>query len=99
MEFMLHRILFFSHLLFLSNSKNCEEIPREEFTVTDEEIMAGVEECPIGAGDFNECTLKNLRLFSCYKLWLVVEGGYNKVRSLPVFVLPVNYGECSGLLL
>ncbi|KAF5903183.1 leptin receptor isoform X1, partial [Clarias magur] len=74
-----------------SNSKKCEEIPQEEGTVTDEEIMAAVEECPDGAGDYHECTLRNLRVFSCYKLWLVVEGGYNKVRSLPVFVLPVNY--------
>ncbi|XP_060775898.1 leptin receptor isoform X2 [Neoarius graeffei] len=71
----------------------CEEIPHEDDTTvqTHGETMAGVEECPDGAGDYRECTLRNLSLFSCYKLWLVVEGGYNKVRSLPVFVSPIDY--------
>lgn len=79
----------------------CEEIPHEEGTLvqTHGETMAGVEECPDGAGDYRECTLRDLSLFSCYKLWLVVEGGYNKVRSLPVFVSPIDYGECLRLLL
>lgn len=61
--------------------------------------MADVEECQDGAIDYRECTLRDLNLFSCYKLWLVVEDRYNKVRSRPVFVLPVDYGECLRLLL
>lgn len=67
--------------------RKCEEIQHEEGT------MAEIKECLDGAGDYNECTLRNLNVFSCYKLWLVVEGGYNKVRSLPAFVLPIDYGK------
>lgn len=79
----------------------CEEIQHEEGTLTQaqRETMARVEECPNGAGDYRECTLRNLSLFFCYELWLVVEDGYNKVRSLPVFVSPIDYGECLRLLL
>ncbi|KAK3556758.1 hypothetical protein QTP70_016696 [Hemibagrus guttatus] len=71
----------------------CEEIQHEEGTLTQAqgETMADVEECPDGAGDYRECTLRDLSLFSCYKLWLVVQDGYNKVRSRPVFVLPIDY--------
>lgn len=79
----------------------CQETPHEEGAVTQShgETMAGVEECPDGAGDYHECTLRDLSLFSCYKLWLVVEGGYNKVRSRPVFVSPIDCGERLNLLL
>lgn len=74
----------------------CEEIPHEKHTVApmQEESAVGVEECPDGVGGFPECTLRGLSLFSCYKLWLVVEGGHGTVQSLPVFVAPVDYGEC-----
>uniref|UniRef100_A0A9J7WZ67 Leptin receptor n=2 Tax=Cyprinus carpio TaxID=7962 RepID=A0A9J7WZ67_CYPCA len=48
-------------------------------------------ECPSGAGDHRECTLRNLSLFSCYKIWLEVEGGRGKVRSFPVYVAPIDY--------
>ncbi|KAG7326283.1 hypothetical protein KOW79_009684 [Hemibagrus wyckioides] len=73
--------------------QTCQEIQQEEGTLTQAqgETMADVEECPDGAGDYRECTLRDLNLFSCYKLWLVVEDGYNKVRSRPVFVSPVDY--------
>ncbi|XP_062854239.1 leptin receptor [Trichomycterus rosablanca] len=69
----------------------CEEMQREE------EPSSEVEECPEGAGDYRQCTLRRLSLFSCYKLWLVVEGGHGKVRSLPVFLSPVNYVKPSPL--
>lgn len=73
----------------------CEEIPHEESTMTQTHggTMAEVKECPDGAGDYHECTLRNLSVFSCYKLWLVVEGGYNRVRSLPALVSPIDYGK------
>ncbi|XP_053087546.1 leptin receptor isoform X2 [Pangasianodon hypophthalmus] len=79
--------------LYRSYMRMCEEIPHEEGTMTQthEETISGVEECPDGTGDYRECTLRDLSLFSCYKLWLVVEGSYNKVRSLPVFVSPIDY--------
>ncbi|KAF7711805.1 leptin receptor isoform X1 [Silurus meridionalis] len=79
--------------LYRSYRRMCEEIPLEERTEiqTPGETMAGVVECPDGSGDYSECTLQVLSMFFCYKLWLVVEGGSNKVRSLPVFILPVDY--------
>lgn len=52
-----------------------------------------VEECPDGPGDLRRCTLRRISLFSCYQLWLEVEGGHGRVRSLPVFLLPVDHGE------
>uniref|UniRef100_A0A4W4H029 Fibronectin type-III domain-containing protein n=1 Tax=Electrophorus electricus TaxID=8005 RepID=A0A4W4H029_ELEEL len=78
--------------LYRSYKKMCEEIPHEERSMAQmgEESLSGVEECPDGAGDFRECTLRGLSLFSCYRVWLVVEGGHGKVRSLPVFVSPVE---------
>ncbi|KAL6458143.1 hypothetical protein MHYP_G00333730 [Metynnis hypsauchen] len=76
----------------------CEEMPHEKGTMAlmQEESMFGMEECPDGPGDFRECTLRDLSLFSCYKLWLVVEGGHGKVKSLPVFVAPVDYVKPSS---
>lgn len=74
----------------------CDEIQYEEGTLTQAQgdPMVDVEECTDGAGDYHQCTLRDLSLISCYKLWLVVEDGYNKVRSLPVFVSPIDCGEC-----
>ncbi len=67
----------------------CETISEMEGSEGAEENM----ECPSGAGDHRECTLRNLSLFSCYKIWLEVEGGRGKVRSFPVYVAPIDYGE------
>uniref|UniRef100_A0A673KXD8 Leptin receptor-like n=1 Tax=Sinocyclocheilus rhinocerous TaxID=307959 RepID=A0A673KXD8_9TELE len=61
-----------------------------------EENMSLVKECPSGAGDHRECTLRNLSLFSCYKIWLEVEGGRGKVRSFPVYVAPIDYVKPSS---
>ncbi|XP_076871066.1 leptin receptor isoform X2 [Brachyhypopomus gauderio] len=79
--------------LYRSYRKMCEELSHEERAMAQmgEESVSGVEECLDGAGDFHECTLRGLSLFSCYKLWLEMEGGHGKVRSLPVFVSPVDY--------
>ncbi|XP_072540345.1 leptin receptor isoform X2 [Salminus brasiliensis] len=84
--------------LYKRYKRMCEEIPPEEGAMIpkQEESMLGVEECPDGVGDFHECTLRDLSLFSCYKLWLVVEGGHGKVRSLPVFVAPIDYVKPSS---
>uniref|UniRef100_A0A8B9JSH7 Fibronectin type-III domain-containing protein n=1 Tax=Astyanax mexicanus TaxID=7994 RepID=A0A8B9JSH7_ASTMX len=79
--------------LYKTYNGMCEVIPPDEgvMTAVQEDSMVGVKECPDGVGDFRECTLQGLSLFSCYKLWLVVEGGHGKVRSRPIFVAPVDY--------
>ncbi|TVK90654.1 Leptin receptor [Bagarius yarrelli] len=79
------------HFLYRGFRRMCEEIQHEESSLPETETMAGVKECPDGAGDYRECTLRDLSLLSCYKLWLVVEGGHNKVKSLPVFVSPIDF--------
>uniref|UniRef100_A0A9J8CF09 Leptin receptor n=1 Tax=Cyprinus carpio carpio TaxID=630221 RepID=A0A9J8CF09_CYPCA len=72
-------------------SKNSEvDTMKIEGSEEAEESMSLVKECPSGAGDHRECTLRNLSLFSCYKIWLEVEGGRGKVRSFPVYVLPID---------
>lgn len=76
----------------------CETISKMEGTEEAEENMSLVKECPSGAGDHRECTLSNLSLFSCYKIWLEVEGGRGKVRSFPVYVAPIDYGEFQSFL-
>ncbi|XP_073707958.1 leptin receptor [Garra rufa] len=70
---------------------SCENITEMEGSEEAEENMSSVKECPPGAGDDRECTLKILSLFSCYKIWLEVEGGRGKVRSFPVYVAPIDY--------
>ncbi|XP_067229146.1 leptin receptor isoform X1 [Chanodichthys erythropterus] len=72
-------------------SMYCETISEMEGTEEVEENMSLVKECPSGPGDHRECTLSNLSLFSCYKIWLEVEGGRGKVRSFPVYVAPIDY--------
>uniref|UniRef100_A0A672LH84 Leptin receptor-like n=1 Tax=Sinocyclocheilus grahami TaxID=75366 RepID=A0A672LH84_SINGR len=76
-------------LLYRQYTSMCETISEMEGSEEAEENM----ECPSGAGDHRECTLRNLSLFSCYKIWLEVEGGRGKVRSFPVYVAPIDYGE------
>ncbi|KAK2858151.1 hypothetical protein Q7C36_006070 [Tachysurus vachellii] len=78
--------------LYRRYRRMCDEIQYEEGTLAQaqEDPMVDVEECTDGAGDYHQCTLRDLSLISCYKLWLVVEDGYNKVRSLPVFVSPID---------
>ncbi|XP_066519865.1 leptin receptor [Hoplias malabaricus] len=77
----------------------CEEMHNEESpTAVLEESMIGVEECPDGAGEIRECTLRDLSLFSCYKLWIVVEGGLGKIRSVPAFVVPADHIKPSSPL-
>lgn len=68
----------------------CETISKMEGA---EENMSLVKECPSGVGDHKECNLSNISLFSCYKIWLEVEGGRGKVRSFPVYVAPIDCGE------
>uniref|UniRef100_A0A8C1W4X7 Leptin receptor n=1 Tax=Cyprinus carpio TaxID=7962 RepID=A0A8C1W4X7_CYPCA len=74
-------------LLYRQYTSMCETISEMEGSEEAEENM----ECPSGAGDHRECTLRNLSLFSCYKIWLEVEGGRGKVRSFPVYVAPIDY--------
>ncbi|XP_030647005.1 leptin receptor [Chanos chanos] len=71
----------------------CEDMPGEEDTVSEmgTEGLSEQEECSEGPGDFIECSLRDLRLISCYKLWLEVMGGNGKVRSLPVFITPIDH--------
>ncbi|XP_052455578.1 leptin receptor [Carassius gibelio] len=68
----------------------CETISEMEGSEEAEESMSLVKECPSGPGDHRECTLRNLSMFSCYKIWLEVEGGRGKVRSFPVYVAPID---------
>uniref|UniRef100_A0A8C1QIM5 Leptin receptor n=1 Tax=Cyprinus carpio TaxID=7962 RepID=A0A8C1QIM5_CYPCA len=77
-------------LLYRQYTSMCETISEIEGSEEAEESMSLVKECPSGAGDHRECTLRNLSLFSCYKIWLEVEGGRGKVRSFPVYVLPID---------
>ncbi|XP_058635214.1 leptin receptor isoform X3 [Onychostoma macrolepis] len=74
-------------LLYRQYTSVCETISEIEGSEEAEENM----ECPSGAGDHRECTLRNLSLFSCHKIWLEVEGGRGKVRSFPVYVAPIDY--------
>ncbi|TRY92524.1 hypothetical protein DNTS_008246 [Danionella cerebrum] len=55
------------------------------------ENMSSVKECTFGAGDHRECTIHDLSLFSCYKMWLEVQGGRGKVRSVPVYIQPIDH--------
>lgn len=71
----------------------CEDVLKMNNSGDGEESSSLVKECPYGAGDHRECTLSNLSLFSCYKIWLEVEGGRGKVKSFPVYVAPIDYGE------
>ncbi|XP_043098358.1 leptin receptor isoform X2 [Puntigrus tetrazona] len=74
-------------LLYRQYTSMCETVSGMEGSEEAEENM----ECSSGAGDHRECTLRNLSLFSCYKIWLEVEGGHGKVRSFPVYVAPIDY--------
>ncbi|XP_056114810.1 leptin receptor isoform X2 [Rhinichthys klamathensis goyatoka] len=78
-------------LLYRQYTSICETIAKTQGSEEAEENMSLVKECPSGAGDHRECTLSDLSLFFCYKIWLEVEGGRGKVRSLPVYVLPIDY--------
>uniref|UniRef100_A0A673JC57 Leptin receptor-like n=1 Tax=Sinocyclocheilus rhinocerous TaxID=307959 RepID=A0A673JC57_9TELE len=69
----------------------CQSKNSEVDTMSCDEEAEENMECPSGAGDHRECTFKNLSLFSCYKIWLEVEGGHGKVRSFPVYVAPIDY--------
>ncbi|XP_051568745.1 leptin receptor-like isoform X1 [Myxocyprinus asiaticus] len=73
--------------LYRQYKSMCEDIPKIE---DGEESMSLIKE-GIGPGDHRECTLSNLSLFSCYKMWVEVEGGRGKVRSFPVYVAPIDY--------
>ncbi|KAI7807653.1 leptin receptor [Triplophysa rosa] len=77
--------------LYRQYKSMCEDVLKMDNNEDAEEFSASVKECPYGAGDHRECTLSNLSLFSCYKIWLEVEGGRGKVRSLPVYVAPIDY--------
>jgi len=81
------------HFCYRQYTSICETIAKTQGSEETEENMSLVKECPSGAGDHRECTLSDLSLFFCYKIWLEVEGGRGKVRSLPVYVLPIDYGE------
>ncbi|XP_028822240.1 leptin receptor isoform X2 [Denticeps clupeoides] len=37
-----------------------------------------------------KCTLRIVRLISCYELWLEVVGGQGEVCSLPVYITPID---------
>nr|XP_055068564.1 leptin receptor isoform X2 [Misgurnus anguillicaudatus] len=77
--------------LYRQYTSMCEDAMKMESIEDGEESLSSVKECPYGAGDHRECTLSNLSLFSCYKIWLEVEGGRGKVRSFPVYVAPIDY--------
>ncbi|XDV35775.1 hypothetical protein PO909_005658 [Leuciscus waleckii] len=74
----------------LSNG-TCETIAKTQGSEEPEENMSLVKECPLDAEDHKKCNLNGLSMFRCHKIWLDVEGGRGKVRSLPVNVLPLDY--------
>lgn len=88
------KILHFCYRQYnvLSNG-TCETIAKTQGSEEPEENMSLVKECPLDAEDHKKCNLSGLSLFRCHKIWLEVEGGRGKVRSLPVNVLPFDYGE------
>ncbi|XP_051563114.1 leptin receptor-like isoform X1 [Myxocyprinus asiaticus] len=76
--------------LYRQYKSMCEDIANMEYTEDGEESMSLIKE-GVGPGDHRECTLNNLSLFLCYKMWVEVEGGRGKVRSFSVYVVPYDY--------
>ncbi|XP_067315892.1 leptin receptor isoform X2 [Pseudorasbora parva] len=69
----------------------CENISKMQGSEEAEENMSLVKEYQSRPGDYKKITLSNLSLYSCYKIWLEVEGGRGKVRSFPVYVAPIDH--------
>lgn len=69
---------------------------RSKCTEEAEEDTSLVKECPSRAEDHRKCTLSQISMFSCYKIWLEVEGEHGKVRSFPVYVAPIDYVKPSS---